>query len=124
MPSAANTHYDAIMRGVESRDAIDRLKPDANVGTCAKAAATGNVVVTPDFHSDRNWAELRHLPLALGFQSAWSMPIKSLDGCVLGTLGTYFREKREPGAEEREAIGVLAAAAGMVLESSRSSVRA
>src|SRR4051794_24516725 len=25
MPSAANTHYDAIMRGVESRDAIDRL---------------------------------------------------------------------------------------------------
>src|SRR5262245_53662922 len=28
-------------------DAIDRLKPDARVGTCAAAAATGLVVLTP-----------------------------------------------------------------------------
>ena len=58
-------------------DAIDRLKPDPMVGTCAAAAATGAVVVTPDFLADGKWAELRHLPLALGFVGAWSMPIKS-----------------------------------------------
>ena len=45
-------------------DAIDRLKPDAGVGTCAAAAATGVVVVTPDFHADDKWAELRHLPMS------------------------------------------------------------
>src|SRR6187399_1995216 len=32
--------------------AIDRLKPDANVGTCAAAAATGMVVITPNFCAD------------------------------------------------------------------------
>ena len=61
-------------------DAIDRLKPDANLGTCAAAAATGEVVITPDFRADSKWAELRHLPIALGFVGAWSLPIKSAEG--------------------------------------------
>src|ERR1044072_3203306 len=30
-------------------DAIDRLKPDPFVGTCAAAAATGTIIVTPEF---------------------------------------------------------------------------
>ena len=85
-------------------DAIDRLKPDAGVGTCAAAAATGNMVITPDFLTDDKWAELRHLPLALGFLSAWSMPIKSKDGRVLGTFGTYFRERRSPTPAEIDGI--------------------
>ena len=66
-----------------------RSKPDPAVGTCAAAAATGAVVITPDFLADGKWAELRHLPLAIGFVGAWSMPIKSAaDGRVLGTFGT------------------------------------
>src|ERR1700749_772018 len=48
-------------------NAIDRLKPDPGVGTCAAAAATGRTVATPSFLSDDKWSELRHLPLALGF---------------------------------------------------------
>lgn len=96
-------------------DAIDRLRPDANVGTCAAAAATGTIVTTPDFQADHKWAELRHLPLALGFAGAWSMPIKSADGRVLGTFGTYFRERREPSDSERAAIALLASTAAAVL---------
>ena len=96
-------------------DAIDRLKPDANLGTCAAAAATGEVVITRDFRADDKWAELRHLPLALGFLGAWSMPIKSSQGRVLGTLGTYYRECREPTPGEREAVRILAAAAALAL---------
>ena len=95
--------------------AIDRLKPDAGVGTCASAAATGLVVVTHDFQADDKWAELRHLPMALGFVGAWSMPIKSADGKVVGTLGTYFRERRSPTADEVSSIDVLARAASQVL---------
>ena len=97
-------------------DAIDRLKPDAGVGTCAAAAATGEVVVTPDFRADSKWAELRHLPLALGFVGAWSMPIKSPDGRVLGTFGTYFQESREPSLDERDAVRELASAAALAIE--------
>jgi GAF domain-containing protein len=96
--------------------AIDRLKPDPDVGTCAAAAATGEVVLTPDFMADRRWSELRHLPLALGFRGARSMPIKNGAGLVLGTFGTYFRERRLPTEQERQRVTVLAAAAALALE--------
>ena len=95
--------------------AIDCLKPDARVGTCAAAAATGMVVITEDFRADDKWAELRHLPLALGFTGAWSVPIKDADGTVLGTFGTYFRESRCPTPGERKGVQLLADAAAIVL---------
>lgn len=96
-------------------DAIDRLKPHPDLGTCASAAATGNVVMTPDFYSDARWAELRHWPLVLGFFGAWSMPIKSADGQVLGTFGTYFREHRLPTDEEQAAVTQLATLASAAI---------
>jgi GAF domain-containing protein len=99
-------------------DAIDRLKPDARVGTCAAAAATGAAVVTPDFFADDKWAELRHLPRSLGFVGAWSMPIKSPEGAVLGTFGTYYRDQRTPTPEERAGVELLAATAAQVLAAS------
>jgi hypothetical protein len=98
-------------------DAIDRLRPDPRVGTCAAAAATGTIVVTRSFLADEKWAELRHLPLALGFTGAWSQPIKSVtDGRVLGTFGTYFRDEREPTPHEMAAVHDLAVTAARVLE--------
>ena len=95
--------------------AIDGLKPDANVGTCAAAAATGSVVLTPSFYADNKWAELRHLPLALGYVGAWSMPIKTQDNKVIGTFGTYFRQHREPSAEELKGTELLVLAVALVL---------
>ena len=97
--------------------AIDGLKPDPNVGTCAAAAATGSVVFTSDFQADDKWAELRHLPQALGFVGAWSMPITTPEGDVLGTFGTYYRDKRHPSEEEIDGIRLLASAAAKVLNS-------
>ena len=98
-------------------DAIDRLKPDPMVGTCAAAAATGAIVITPDFLADGKWAELRHLPLALGFVGAWSMPIRSTrDGRVVGTFGTYYRDVRQPTARELAAVGALAGVAARALD--------
>ena len=98
-------------------DAIDGLKPNAAVGTCAAAAATGVVVVTPSFLADGKWTELRHLPLAIGFVGAWSMPIISTsDGRVLGTFGTYFKDERQPTGPEMAAVRALAAVAARVLD--------
>jgi GAF domain-containing protein len=74
--------------------------------------------MTPDFQADDKWAELRHLPMALGFVGAWSVPIKSPSGKVLGTFGTYFRDRRRPNPDERDAVEHLAAAAALVLEES------
>ncbi|MEJ6021708.1 GAF domain-containing protein [Ramlibacter sp. PS4R-6] len=88
-------------------DAIDRLKPHPDLGTCASAAATGNVVVTRDFLDDSRWAELKHLPIALGFRGAWSMPIKDDRGRVLGTFGSYFFEPRVPTDHEQAVVAQL-----------------
>jgi GAF domain-containing protein len=96
--------------------AIDGLKPNPLVGTCASAAATGTIVITRDFNSDNKWAELRHLPLALGYVSAWSVPIKTSQGKVLGTFGTYFGQQREPSEREIQCVKRLAEFAANVLE--------
>jgi hypothetical protein len=97
--------------------AIDRIRPHAELGTCAAAAARGEVVLTPSFLADQKWGELRHLPMSLGYVGAWSMPIKSpRDGRVLGTFGTYYREKREPVVAEYAAVSALAAVAALALE--------
>lgn len=101
--------------------AIDRLKPDPAIGTCAAAAATGKIVITPNLLSDAGWKELKHLPLALGLAAAWSMPIVGADGRVLGTFGTYFREPRKPRPEERSFVEALAQIASEVTERSRES---
>lgn len=95
--------------------AIDGLKPDPNVGTCAAAAATGTMVFTPSFYADNKWSELRHLPTSLGFVGAWSFPIKNSENKVLGTFGTYFRKQRKPSAEEIKGTSLLASAAAAAL---------
>lgn len=77
------------------------------------------MVVTSDFRTDDKWAELRHLPLALGFISAWSVPIKDATGKVLGTFGTYFRMQREPSSAEINAVRTLAQAAVVVLNNGK-----
>ncbi|MFL5772145.1 MAG: GAF domain-containing protein [Flavisolibacter sp.] len=73
------------------------------------------MVITKDFKSDNKWAELRHLPLALGFVGAWSIPIKTDNGKVLGTFGTYFRTQREPSDTEVRYVKELAAIAAKML---------
>ena len=95
--------------------AIDGLRPDAKIGTCAAAAATGCVVLTPSFYADDKWGELRHLPLSLGYLGAWSMPIKTRDNMVIGTFGTYFRQHREPSEEEINGTALLVSAVATVL---------
>lgn len=95
--------------------AIDRIKPNPNVGTCAAAAATGKVVITPDFLADDKWAELRHLPLSIGYVAAWSVPIKDDHARVLGTFGVYLRNRARPTPKELAYVEVLARAAALAL---------
>ena len=100
---------------VDYLNAIDRLKPNPRVGTCAATAATKSVVITPDFSADDKWAELRHLPMSLGYVGAWSTPIVAPNGKVLGTFGVYFRERRQPTQQELNGMKKLAALAASVI---------
>jgi signal transduction histidine kinase len=99
--------------------AIDGLPADPKLGTCCAAAATGEVVCTPDFSTAASWQGISHLPLALGLKGAWSMPIVARDGSVLGTFGTYFRECRAPSEAERSVVEVLVRTAAIAIERDR-----
>lgn len=96
--------------------AISGLPADPESLTCCAAAATGRIVVTPDFSKAAGWAPFRYLVEEAGFASGWSMPIRAGDGRVLGTFDTYFREKRAPAEEERELVAVLAQTASIAIE--------
>ncbi len=99
--------------------AIDGIKADENVGTCSAAAACGKVVISPDIATDPNWKGLSHLPLGLGFKAACSIPIIAKNGRVLGTFGTYFRERREPTQLEHQMLEILARTAALAIERAR-----
>lgn len=96
--------------------AIDGIKVDLNVGTCSAAAASGEVVITPDIADDPKWQGLAHLPLKQGFKAAWTMPIIARDGHVLGTFGSYFRECRKPTGAERQVLEILGRTAALAIE--------
>jgi PAS domain S-box-containing protein len=102
--------YNAAINGIE-------IGPD--IGTCCAAAYRGKVVITPDIASESNWCALKHLPLDLGLKAAWSMPILSSGGKVLGTFGTYFRECRAPSEQEQEIVSVLCKTAAIAIERHR-----
>ena len=86
------------------------------IGTCCAAAARGEVIVTPEIATDAGWQAIRHLPLRLELKAAWSMPILSGSGKVLGTFGTYFRESRRPSDHERRTVALFAHTAALAIE--------
>jgi PAS domain S-box-containing protein len=100
--------------------AIDGIKAEPNLGTCSAAAALGKVVITPDIAADPNWESIKDLPLGLGLPAAWSMPILARNGRVLGTFGTYFKERRQPTVLERQVVEILARTAALAIEGKRS----
>jgi PAS domain S-box-containing protein len=100
--------------------AIDGVAISAFVGTCSAAAARRHVITTPDIANDPAWHRFKHLPLGLGLKAAWSMPILSAAGSVLGTFGTYFAEEREPVPAERKLVEVLSRTAALAIERQRS----
>jgi signal transduction histidine kinase/PAS domain-containing protein len=57
-----------------------------------------------------------NLPKEEGLPAAWSMPIMSSNGRVLGTIRTYFREPREPAERERQVVELLCRTAALAIE--------
>jgi signal transduction histidine kinase/PAS domain-containing protein len=100
----------------EFNEAVEGIEIRSGLGTCADAAARAAVVVTPDISTAPGWLGLAHLPAGESLKAAWSMPILSSKGTVLGTIGTYFREPREPTDRERQVVEVLCRTASLAIE--------
>ncbi|WP_445376570.1 ATP-binding protein [Niveispirillum fermenti] len=76
------------------------IGPD--VGACGAAVYRRAPVVTADIASDPRWTRFKHLPLAAGLRSCWSLPILSGDGEPLGAFAIYGDTVRTPQDWEME----------------------
>jgi len=91
-----------------------------NVGSCGAAAYLRQPVFVSDILSHPNWTNFRSLVLASGLRAAWSTPIMSHDGKVLGTFCMYYREVRHPGTHDIQLIDYASRIAGIAIERDRS----
>ena len=94
------------------------IGPD--VGSCGTAAYLRQPVFVADILSDPKWAHFRDVALQSGLRAAWSSPIMSHDGKVLGTFCMYYREVRHPEPAEIQLIDHVSRIAGIAIERDRS----
>src|SRR6266853_450353 len=92
-----------------------------NRGSCGTAAFTKQRVIIPDISNDPRWPdEARDLALNHGFCAAWSEPLISKDGEVLGTFCFSYAEPRIPNSRDLELIKEAGHIALIAIELERS----
>ena len=102
------------------RAATDGTCIGPNVGSCGAAAYLRQPVFVSDILSHPNWTNFRSVVLQSGLRAAWSTPIMSHDGKVLGTFCMYYREVRHPETNDIQLIDYASRIAGIAIERERS----
>jgi len=92
-----------------------------NRGSCGIAAFTKQRVVIPDVSDDPRWPDdARELAIAHGVCAAWSEPLISKDGEVLGTFCISHSQARIPNDDDLEFIEASGRIARIAIERQRS----
>src|SRR2546427_1070705 len=92
-----------------------------NRGSCGTAAFTKQRVVIADISDDPRWPDdARGLAIAHGVCAAWSEPLISKDGEVLGTFCISHSQARIPNEEDLELIEASGHIARIAIERQRS----
>jgi formate hydrogenlyase transcriptional activator len=96
-----------------------RIGPDR--ASCGAAAFIKQRVIVPDISKDPRWPDdARDLARSHGFSAAWSEPLISKDGEVLGTFAMYYPEPRTPLSSDFELIDAAGHIARIAIELERS----
>src|SRR5580692_75348 len=92
-----------------------------NRGSCGTAAYTKIRVIVPDVSNDPQWSdEVRSVALEHGIRAAWSEPLISTSGEVLGTFCISYSEPRTPNSRDLELIEAAGHIARIAIERQRS----
>ena len=89
-------------------------------GSCGTAAFLKKRVVAADITIDALWVDFREVALHNGLHAAWSQPIVSMHGEVLGTFCIYHPEPRAPSDSDIQLIERAAHVALIAIERERS----
>jgi len=101
---------------------ITPLPIGANVGACGTAAFLKQTVIVSDIASDPlfDLDDYRSEALRHGLRAAWSQPLISKEGKVLGTFGLYYKQPRIPTAADLQLIEETGQIARIAIESANS----
>lgn len=99
------------------------VKIGAEIGSCGRAAALKETVIIPDTFSHPNWASLLPVIQKHELCACWSVPVFSSAREVVGTMAIYYRNRREPTAEELRWVESAARLVSVAIERCRSEVR-
>lgn len=97
-------------------NAIAGLKIGPEVGSCGRAASTGECVITPDIEVDPNWKPFLRVAREANIRACWSQPIRSTSKNVLGSFAVYFSEVRDATEADKEFIEKSAHLAAVAIE--------
>jgi PAS domain S-box-containing protein len=103
--------------------AIDGIAIGPVAASCGTAAFRKAPVMTRDIDADPLWREYRELAAGQGLRAAWSTPILSPEGPVLGTLALYTREPRLPDEWQTRVIETATALAALAIQRTRAQKR-
>jgi PAS domain S-box-containing protein len=90
-------------------------------GACGTAASLKQRVIISDIRTDPRWPDdCRDFPVSHGLRAAWSEPLVSKDGAVLGTFAMYYGEPRVPDTSDLELIEAAGHIALIAIQMERS----
>src|SRR5258708_10849947 len=95
-----------------------------NLGSCGTAAFRKERVMISDIANDPRWAGSPpslscEVAAGYGLRAAWSEPLISKDGALLGTFAMYYGEPRSPTASDLQLIANAAHIAVIAIEVER-----
>ena len=97
----------------------ERLQIDIRNGSSAAAVYLGRQVLVGDIERDAFWQRRRELAREAGFKAAWSVPIKSASGRVLGAVTVYRPVVGTPQPADLDLMVHAARLAGIAIERRR-----
>jgi PAS domain S-box-containing protein len=98
---------------------VDGLRVDPNEACCGAAAFLRERVIAADIATHPAWLSHKDRFLERGIRACWSTPILAPGGELLGTLGVYLGEPREPTTEERAGVDAATQLAAIALSRAR-----
>ena len=96
--------------------AVEGMAVNSMVGTCCAAVVRRERVVVRDVAACREFPKFAELALAQGIHAAWSTPIFSSTGKVLGTFVCYYSEPREPVPQDDSLGKIVTQTSALLIE--------
>ncbi len=105
----------------EYRQALDDLRPGADMGPCGVAAFEKRRFIAEDLSGHPDWVSGRQAVMHFGLAACWSEPVVATDGSVLGVLAVFHAQPHKPDEEELEWVENMSRLASIAIERGRAS---